>query len=125
MNDVTHSTESSVARGGTLSVSWHAEGLIGRVSLDGVHWASVEWSEKRQAWCIEDVEGRCLTHTASIRGQAASKDEAVALAETMIRDGRMPSPEEARAGRGAPPHRTGEARPAASANQAPRETAGG
>jgi hypothetical protein len=63
----------------------------------GEHWASVEWSEKRQQWCVEDVEGRCLAHAASIRGQAASKEEAAWLAEAMIRDGRMPSPQEARA----------------------------
>jgi hypothetical protein len=87
-------------RGGKLTIAWSEagrHGLIGRVSLDGEHWASVEWSEKRQQWCIEDVEGRCLTHAASIRGKAASKEEAVALAEAMIRDGRMPSPAEARA----------------------------
>jgi hypothetical protein len=84
-------------RAGKLMIAWEPSGLIGRVELDGAHWASVEWSEKRQQWCIEDVEGRCLTHAASIRGQAASKEEAVALAEAMIRDGRVPSPAEARA----------------------------
>jgi hypothetical protein len=41
--------------------------------------------------------GRCLTRTASIHGSAASKEEAVALAEAMVRDGRMPSPAEAKA----------------------------
>jgi hypothetical protein len=84
-------------RAGELTIAWQPSGLIGRVSLDGEHWASVEWSEKRQQWCIEDVEGRCLTYTASIRGQAASKEEAVALAEAMVRDGRMPTPDDARA----------------------------
>jgi hypothetical protein len=82
---------------GEIAISWTSNGLIGRVALDGRHWASVEWSEKRQRWCIEDCEGRCLKHVASIRGQAASRDEAIALAEAMIRDGRMPSPERARA----------------------------
>src|ERR1700677_335043 len=86
-----------IDRAGKLMIAWEPSGLIGRVELDGEHWASVEWSEKRQQWCIEDVEGRCLTHTASIRGRAPSKEEAVALAEAMIRDGRMPSPGEARA----------------------------
>jgi hypothetical protein len=52
---------------------------------------------ERQQWCVEDCEGRCLTHTALIRGRAASKEEAAALAEAMIRDGRFPSPSEARA----------------------------
>jgi hypothetical protein len=67
-----------------------------RLTIDGELWAAVEWSKKRQAWCIEDAEGRCLSHVSHIRGQASSKDEAVALAETMIRDGRMPSPEDAK-----------------------------
>jgi hypothetical protein len=90
---------SAAPRSGVIAISWGPTG-IGEVTLDGEHWASVEWSEKRQAWCIEDVEGRCLTHTASIRGQIAGKagkDEAVALAEAMIRDGRMPDPQTARA----------------------------
>src|SRR5580700_4689574 len=39
-------------RAGKLTIAWQPSGLIGRVSLDGEHWASVEWSEKRQAWCI-------------------------------------------------------------------------
>jgi hypothetical protein len=82
---------------GEIAIAWSANGLIGRVSLDGEHWASVEWSEKRNRWCIEDVEGRCLAHAASIRGSADSKEAAIALAQAMIRDGRMPSPKQARA----------------------------
>jgi len=70
---------------------------IGRISIDGVVWASVEWSEQRQAWCIEDAEGACLAHRAHIRGQEASKKAALALAKAMIADGRMPSPEQAEA----------------------------
>jgi hypothetical protein len=38
---------------GKLSISWSTAGLVGHVSLDGEHWASVEWSEKRQRWCVE------------------------------------------------------------------------
>jgi hypothetical protein len=83
-------------RDGTIAIQWSGDG-IGLVMLDGKHWASVEWSEKRQQWCVEDVEGQCLRHTTSIHGQAASKEDAVSLAEAMIRDGRMPSPAEARA----------------------------
>jgi hypothetical protein len=60
-------------RKGKLAISWSADGLIGRVSLDGQHWASVEWSKKRRQRCIEVVEGHCLAHAASIRGQAASE----------------------------------------------------
>jgi hypothetical protein len=46
--------DARVYRKGKLEIFWASDGL-GRVSLDGEHWASVEWSEKRQAWCIEDV----------------------------------------------------------------------
>jgi hypothetical protein len=88
-------SDAAIKRAGTLAISWGADG-IGKVTVDGEHWASVEWSEKREQWCIEDVEGRCLRHSASIHGKAASKEEAVALAEVMIRDGRMPDPETAR-----------------------------
>jgi hypothetical protein len=33
-------------------------------------WAYVEWSEKRQEWCIEDSLGRCLKHAGDLRGRA-------------------------------------------------------
>jgi hypothetical protein len=82
-----------------LSVSWTRDRLIGRITIDGELWCAVEWSEKRQAWCIEDAEGACLTHQAHMHGQAAAKKEAVALAFSMIRDGRMPSPEQAKEAR--------------------------
>jgi hypothetical protein len=57
---------------------------------------SVEWSEKHQCWCIEDAAGACLAHEEAIHGAAESKDAALALAEAMIRHGRMPIREEAR-----------------------------
>jgi hypothetical protein len=85
-------------RGGLIAVKWGALG-VGAVSLDGVTFARVEWSEKRQAFCIEDAAGQCLRHVGSLKGQAASKEEAVALAVDMVRDGRMPSPEQAHAER--------------------------
>ena len=75
-------------RDGKISISWTA-GSLGHVSLDRVHWASVEWSPVRQHWYIGDCVGL-------IRGAAKSKKDAVALAAVMIRDGRMPMPEEAR-----------------------------
>jgi len=79
-----------------VQVTWpggmSAKHAIGRIKVDGVLWASVEWSEKRGCWCIEDCEGRCLAHESHIRGQEASAEAAVALATAMIRDGRMPSP---------------------------------
>jgi hypothetical protein len=79
----------------TIGISWSPDDLIGRITVGEKYWAAVEWSEKRQAWCIEDAEGQCLSHKESIHGQATSKKEAVELAYAMIRDGRMPSPEQA------------------------------
>jgi hypothetical protein len=76
-----------------IKIEWI--GLIGRLLVDGESWGAVEWSEKRQAWCIEDAEGRCLSHHAHVHGEHKDKAGAVALAEAMIRDGRMPTPEQA------------------------------
>jgi hypothetical protein len=77
----------------------HWDGLTGRLLIDAEIWGAVEWSEKRQAFCIEDAEGRCLSHHSHIHGEDKDKAGAVALAEAMIRDGRMPAPEEAREAR--------------------------
>lgn len=76
-----------------LSITWHGD-LTGRIRIDGEYWAAVEWSNEHQCWCIEDSQGRCLAHREAIHGAAASKDAAVALATEMIRDGRMPTPQE-------------------------------
>ena len=86
----------SERREGKITIKWSATG-IGSVSLDGVVFARVEWSERRQKFCIEDAAGQCLRHVASIHGAAAAKDEAVALAIAMVRDGRMPDPKTAQA----------------------------
>ena len=83
-------------REGKIAIKWAADG-IGSITLDGVLFCQIEWSEKKQQWCCEDSQGQCLTHVGSIKGMAKSKDEAVALAEAMVRDGRMPDPETARA----------------------------
>jgi hypothetical protein len=76
-------------------VVFHGDDKIGHLLVAGETWGAVEWSEKRGVWCIEDAEGECLRHTRSIRGQAAAKEQAIALAERMVRDGSFPSPEEA------------------------------
>ena len=55
----------------------------------------VEWSRSRQAWCIQDAAGHCLTHVEHIVGQDQDVQTAIKLARRMILDGRMPSPEEA------------------------------
>jgi hypothetical protein len=77
-----------------IKIAWRND-TVGCLTIDGELWAAVEWSEKRQTWCIEDAEGRCLSHSSHIRGQHAAKQGAVTLAEAMIRDGRMPTPSEA------------------------------
>jgi hypothetical protein len=79
-----------------IAIKWVCGGKIGRLMIDREFWGAVEWSPKRNAWCVEDAEGRGLTHEAHIHGQGAAKPNAIALAQTMIRDGRLPSPEEAR-----------------------------
>jgi hypothetical protein len=58
-------------------------------------WAAVEWSEGKRRWCIEDAAGRCLAHIEHQHGQHKDHIAAIALAKAMIRDGRMPTPEEA------------------------------
>src|SRR5438876_2109893 len=76
-----------------IKIQWN--GLIGTLLIDGTSWGAVEWSDKRQAFCIEDAEGRCLSHHSHIHAEDKDKAGAVALAEAMIRGGRMPTPEEA------------------------------
>jgi hypothetical protein len=93
-----HRASEAVQRKSPLKLTWSKDGArIGRITIYGTFWGAVEWSEKRQVWCIEDAEGKCLQHAESIHGQAPTKDEAVLLAREMILDGRMPSPEQAKA----------------------------
>ena len=88
--------EDDPRRAASVVVRFHGDASVGRLLVDGEIWGAVEWSEKHGVWCIEDAEGRCLRHASSIRGKAASREEAVALAEHMVRDGTMPTPQEAR-----------------------------
>jgi hypothetical protein len=66
-----------------------------RLTIDGQLWSEVEWSASRRAWCIQDAAGHCLTHVEHIHAQDVDAADAIRLAKRMIRDGRMPSPEEA------------------------------
>jgi hypothetical protein len=68
---------------------------IYRLTIDGRLWASVEWSPSRRRWCVEDGVGRCLAHVEHIHGEDADAAAAVRLAVAMIRDGRIPTPEQA------------------------------
>jgi hypothetical protein len=65
--------------------------------IDGQMWSEVEWSDHRQAWCVQDAAGHCLLHVEHIVGQDIDPQAAIRLAKRMIIDGRMPTPEEARA----------------------------
>jgi hypothetical protein len=65
--------------------------------INGKLWACVEWSASRRRWCIQDASGRCLAHCDAIHGQDVDAQTAVRLAKAMIRDGRMPCPEDAHA----------------------------
>lgn len=63
--------------------------------IGGELWSEVEWSPQRRAWCVQDACGHCLAHCEHIHGVRIDQRTAVALAKAMIRDGRMPSPEQA------------------------------
>jgi len=72
--------------------------------INGEMWAEVQWSGERQAWCIQDACGYCLTHIEHMHHtvpntgtDGLNSTNAVAYAKEMIRDGRMPAPEQARA----------------------------
>jgi hypothetical protein len=83
-------------RDGTIEVKFHSgPPAIYRLMLAGQLWASVEWSPSRRRWCVEDGIGRCLAHVEHIHGEDMDAAAAVRLAVAMIRDGRMPTPEEA------------------------------
>jgi hypothetical protein len=77
-----------------IKIRW--DGMVGELFVDGELWSEVEYSEKHRKWCIQDAEGQCLAHKEHIRAFEDDKDGAVALAKAMIRDGRLPSPEEAK-----------------------------
>jgi hypothetical protein len=69
------------------------------LKIGNVMWSEVEWSPSRRVWCIQDSQGHCLLHCEHIVGTNIDQRTAIATAKAMIRDGRMPSPEEARAAR--------------------------
>jgi hypothetical protein len=66
-------------RGRPIKLKWSGDQLTGQLLIENVLWAYVEWSEKRQEWCIEDSLGRCLKHAGDLRGTADSKRAAIEL----------------------------------------------
>jgi hypothetical protein len=84
-------------RFGVIETRYRQHGRIAMydLSINGKLWSCVEWSASRRGWCIQDASGRCLAHCDAIHGQDVDAQTAVKLAKQMIRDGRMPTPEEA------------------------------
>jgi len=67
------------------------------LTINGELWSEVEWSGARQCWCVQDAAGQCLSHVEHVVEQNQDVQTAIRLAKRMIVDGRMPTPEEARA----------------------------
>jgi hypothetical protein len=65
------------------------------LTINGVLWSEVEWSASRRRWCVQDAAGHCLAHVEHIHAEDVDAESAIRLAKRMIRDGRMPTPEEA------------------------------
>jgi hypothetical protein len=82
-------------RYGVIETRCIGDGIY-HLTINGELWSEVEWSPQRRAWCVQDAAGRCLAHCEHIQGQDIDQRTAIALAKAMIRDGRMPSPEQAR-----------------------------
>jgi hypothetical protein len=57
------------------------------LEIAGTMWSEVEWSPSRQAWCVQDAAGQCLTHIEHIVGQDRDPQAAIRLAKRMIVDG--------------------------------------
>src|SRR5258708_4815420 len=87
-----HSTDKR--RYGVIEVR-PVNGATYHLTINGKLWSEVEWSPERRAWCVQDSEGRCLAHCEHVHGEHIDRQTAIALAKQMIRDGRMPTPEEA------------------------------
>jgi hypothetical protein len=79
-----------------IEVCHHGDHII-HLMIYGVMWSEVEWSPQRRAWCIQDASGHCLLHCESIVEQDDDEIVAIDTAKRMIRDGSMPTPEEAHA----------------------------
>lgn len=84
-------------RFGVIETRYRQHGKIAMydLTINGRLWACVEWSASCRGWCIQDASGRCLSHCDAVHGQDVDAATAVKLAKAMIRDGRMPNPEDA------------------------------
>ena len=89
------STDNDPRRHRVIEVRFRNSRSTYRLTIDGQLWSEVEWSASRRAWCIQDAAGHCLSHVEHIHAEDVDAEAAVRLAKRMIRDGRMPTPEEA------------------------------
>jgi hypothetical protein len=89
------STDNDPRRYRVIEVRFRGNPPTYRLTIEGQLWSEVEWSASRRAWCIQDAAGHCLAHIEHIHAQDIDSEAAVRLAKRMIRDGRMPTPEDA------------------------------
>jgi hypothetical protein len=89
------STDNDPRRHRVIEVRFRGSPSTYRLTIDGQLWSEVEWSASRRAWCVQDAAGHCLSHVEHIHAEDVDAEAAVRLAKRMIRDGRMPTPEEA------------------------------
>jgi hypothetical protein len=90
---------SADARHGPIAIAWTGDRLMGRLTMNGELWAAVEWSESASAGASKTRQDAASRIAVQFHGAEASKEAAVALPESMIRDGQMPAPETARKNR--------------------------
>jgi hypothetical protein len=90
-------------RRGEIIVSGSIHDTTITLFIDGEMWAEIDYAPHKKMWCIQDCCGECLTHIehmhAEVPNEGSRRDatKAIEKAKEMIRDGSMPSPEEARA----------------------------
>lgn len=82
--------------------AWNLQSARAMFYINEVLWAEIDYSAQRKAYCIQDATGYCLNHTKQIREEIGGPnsmsafDAAIERTKQMIRDGSMPTPEEAR-----------------------------
>src|SRR5882672_2138783 len=71
--------------------------------IEGVLWAELDYEYHKKVWCIQDCMGHCLEHTDHVHAEVPGGENcdhsaqiAIKKAKEMIRDGSMPTPEQAK-----------------------------
>jgi hypothetical protein len=104
---LSEATDGDPRRRGNIEIVSSGNRHILRV--DKVVWAEIEWSQNRRAWCIQDHCGYCLHHVEHLHVTMPNEGNpnpttlsdlnpqpAIERAKQMIRDGSMPSPDDAK-----------------------------